>query len=318
MNGLLAALVLGCASPAFAASAGTAGAQFLKLGAGARFGAMADTGVAVEGDAFSQYYNPAALSRLERPQLGGAHSAMFQGVTYQTLVYAYPWGRRSGREGLQTAGNRHALAFGVYYLGVGDIERRTGDSTTAIGTFNSADAAYALSYSHAPTDRLSLGFTGKYVSQTLDSYSGNAFAADLGVQYRLNPHAEKPIVVGAAVKHLGSKIGYVSSARDPLPTTALVGASFAPAKAFTLALDAGKGSDTDAHVSFGAEGRKTLGESAAGSFRFGYTSIRREQGGLNGIAAGVGLSFPRAAFDFAWIPFGTLGDAIRFSLLIKF
>lgn len=317
---LVVALVLCLAEGASAAasSAGTAGATFLKLGAGARAGAMADAFTAVADDVFAAYYNPAGLSTLPGPQLGGAHSALFQGVSYQSLAFVYPFGRADGRERIQTASNRHALGFAIYYLGVGDIERRSGDSTAAIGTFNSADAAYAFSYAHAPTDRLSVGVTGKYVSQTLDSYSGNAFAADVGALYRMNPNAERPLTVGAAVRHIGSKIGYVSTAQDPLPTTVTAGVAYQASKGFLADLDVAKARDGDPYVALGAEAKKQLGENAGGAFRFGYTSARKDNSGLNGITAGAGLSFPKASFDFAWIPFGTLGDAFRFSLLVKF
>lgn len=315
---ICALLGAGGAVASSASNAGTSGAQFLKLGAGARAGAMADAFTAVADDAFAAYYNPAGLVRLERAQLGGAHSALFQDVSYQSLSFAYPFGRAENRERIEAAGNRHALGFAIYYLGIGDIERRTGDSTLPAGTFNSADAAYALSYAYAASDRLSLGATGKYISQTLDTYSGNAFAADLGALYRLNPRSERPLTAGVSVRHIGTRIGYVSTQTDPLPTTVVVGLAAKPTKAFVADLDLGKARDGDLYVALGAEGRKTLSENITGAFRFGYTSARKDNEGINGIAAGAGLSFPKAAFDFAWIPFGTLGDAFRFSLLVKF
>ncbi|MBI5246674.1 MAG: PorV/PorQ family protein [Elusimicrobia bacterium] len=317
---ILVVALLTLAGPAAAApsTAGTSGAQFLKLGAGARAGAMADAFTAIADDAFAAYYNPAGLARLKGSQFGGAHSALFQGVSYQSLAFVVPFGRAEGRERIETDSNKHALGLSIYYLGVGEIERRSGDSTLPVGTFNSADTAYALSYSHAPNDRLSFGVTGKYVSQSIDTYRGSAMAADLGVLYRVNPHTEKPITLGAAIRHIGNRIGYVASQTDPLPTTAVLGAAAALTKGFTLDLDVGKARDGDPYVALGGEGRRTLSEGVGGAFRAGYTSSRRDNGGLAGVTAGGGLSFNRANFDFAWIPFGTLGDAFRFSLLVKF
>ena len=301
-------LVLALAGAASAASnAGTAGAQFLKLGAGARAGAMGDAVVAVEGDAFSVYHNPAALARLERSQAGGAHTSLFQGITYQALAFAHPFADR-----------KQAVGLGIFYLGVGDIERRTGDSTNAVGTFNASDAAYVASYSRAFGDRLSLGVNGKYISQSLDSYSGNSYAADLGVLCRLDPDADRPVSVGAAVRNMGRSIGYVSSVQDPLPTSLHLGAAYRPLKGLGLSLEAGKYRDADLYAAFGGEARRSFGEALAAALRFGYNSSRRANDGLNGVTAGAGLSFNRAAFDFAWVPFGTLGDSFRFSLLIKF
>lgn len=319
INGaLLLLLTLAGAASAASSAAGTSGAQFLKLGAGARAGAMADAFTAIADDAFAAYYNPAGLARLEKAQLGGAHSALFQGVSYQSLAFVVPFGRADGRERIETASNHHALGLSIYYLGVGDLERRTGDSTNPVGTFNSADTAYALSYAYSPNDRLSLGLTGKYISQSIDSYRGSAMAADLGLLYRVNPHTERPITLGASVRHIGNRIGYVPSETDPLPTTVVFGAAAALNKSFTLDLDFGKARDSDAYVALGAEGKHNLSEGVAGAFRAGFTSSRRDNGGLSGITAGAGLSFQKASFDFAWIPFGSLGDAFRFSLLVKF
>lgn len=317
---LVSSALLLAALPASALSsaAGTSGAQFLKLGSGARAGAMADAFAAIADDANAAYYNPAGLARLKGAQLSGAHSSLFQGVSYQTLNFVVPFGRDEGRERIETEGNKHAVAFSIYYLGVGDIERRSGDSTQPVGTFNSADSAYALSYSYAPNDRLSLGLTGKYIHQSIDSYSGNAMAADLGVLYRVNPHTEKPITLAASIRNLGNRIGYVSTETDPLPTTVVLAGAAALTKNHTMELDLGKSRDGDLYGAFGTEFRHNLTEGITGAFRAGYTSIRRESGGLNGVTAGAGLAFKKTNFDFAWIPFGDLGNAFRFSLLVKF
>ncbi|MDD5302460.1 MAG: PorV/PorQ family protein [Elusimicrobia bacterium] len=315
---MLALLLPAGRASAVSSAAGTSGAQFLKLGSGARAGAMGDAFTAIADDAFSAYYNPAGLARLQRPQLAGAHSALFQGVSYQSLAVVIPFGRGEGRERIETEGNKHAIGLSIYYLGVGDIERRTGDSTLPVGTFNSADSAYALSYSYAPSDRLSLGFTGKYIHESIDSYSGSAMAADVGVLYRVNPHTEKPITLGGSIRNIGNRIGYVSSETDPLPTTVVVAAAAALTKGITLDLDLGKSRDSNLYAALGAEGRHSLTEGITGSIRGGFNSSRRDNGGLAGLSAGGGLSFQKAAFDFAWIPFGALGDAFRFSLLVKF
>jgi hypothetical protein len=315
---LTAALLLALPASARASASGTSGAQFLKLGAGARAGAMADAFTAVADDAYAAYYNPAGLARLPRPQFGGAHSALFQGVSYQSLAFVIPFGRGEGRESIETKANKHALGLSIYYLGVGDIERRSGDSTLPAGTFNAADSAYALSYAYAPNDRLSLGFTGKYIHQSIDTYGGSAMAADLGVLYRVNPQKDKPITLGASIRNIGNRIGYVSSETAPLPTTVVVAGAVALTKGFTMAVDLGKARDSDLYGALGMEARHSLSEGVAGAFRFGYTSARRDNGGLSGVTAGAGLAFQKAAFDFAWIPFGDLGNAFRFSLLVKF
>lgn len=308
------ALVLALAGAGGARAAsneGQAGAQFLKLGSSARAGGMGDAFIAVSDDAYAVHYNPAGLSRLERAQIGGGHTALFQKVTYQSFALALPFAKEEGY-------HRHAVGLGVLYLGVGDIERRTGDSTNPVGTFGAADAAYSASYARGFSERLSVGVTGKYLSQAIDTYRGNSFAADLGALYRVGADPDS-LVVGGAVKHLGKKIGYVASQQDPLPTTLSLGAAWRPLpRALLVSFEAGKVADADPYGALGVEGRKAFGESAAAALRAGYNSSRRELGTLSGVSAGAGLSFPKADFDLAWVPFGPLGDSFRFSLLVKF
>lgn len=311
-NLLLAALLVTAQAAHAVSNEGTAGAQFLKLGSSARAGAMGDAYTAVSDDAYAVHYNPAGMTRLTKTQLGGGHTTLFQKVTYQSFALTVPFGKEDGY-------SKHAIGFGVLYLGVADIERRAGDTTDAIGTFNASDSAYAFSYARAFSPRFSAGASAKLISQSIDSYRGSSMAGDLGLQYRTGEEKDSP-VVGASIKHLGKRIGYVSGSTDPLPTTVSLGGSFKPAKPLLLSLEAGKAYDADPYGALGLEGRKQFADDGlAAALRFGYNSSRRELGStMSGISAGAGLSFPKGDLDLAWIPFGPLGDSFRFTLLVKF
>jgi hypothetical protein len=316
MRYILAALtlLLLASAPARAINgeAGTSGAQFLKLGAGARAGAMADSFAAVADDASAAYYNPAGLAQLPNTQLGGSHTSYFQGVNYEVLNFTHPIAKEEEYA-------RHTLAFSVYQLSVSNIERRSNDTTDPTGTFGSSDGAYALSYAYGYSRRLSFGATGKYIAENLDSYHASGYAADLGVLYHMNPDASRPLTLAATVRNVGSRIGYVSSQTDPLPTSVTGSASYAVVpKLLRLNLDLTKYRDENTFAALGGELTHAFNEAASGAFRFGYTSERTANPGLNGISFGAGVSFRKAAFDFAWIPFGGLGDTFRYSLLVKF
>lgn len=311
---LLAALFLMMARPARAVNteAGTSGAQFLKLGAGARAGAMADSFSAIADDAYAAYYNPGGLSQLKGAQLAGAHTAYFQGINYEALDFAYPFGR-------QEHYSRHTLAFGIYHLAVADIERRASDTTENIGTFGASDGAYAVSYAYGASRNLGLGVTGKYIVQNLDTYHAAAAALDAGVLYKLNPEARRPMSVAAVVRNLGTRTGFVSGQSDPLPVSGTLGMGYqAVPKRLALNLDLTKYRDTDLFAAFGGEYLHPFSPELSGALRFGYSSQRKDNAGLNGLAFGGGLAFHKAAFDFAWLPFGTLGDTFRYSLIVKF
>ena len=312
---LLTAAVLALSAPAHAMStqAGTAGAQFLKLGAGARAGGKADSFAAVADDASAAYYNPAGLTQLKGVQLSGAHTSLFQGISYEVLDFAVPFGREEGY-------SRHAVAAGLYYLSVGDIERRTSDSTDPVGTFGASDGAYALTYAHAFDRQFSLGMTGKYIAQNIDSYSARSFALDAGALYQVNPDGNRPVSVAAVIKNAGSKAGgYTAGNSDPLPLgMTLAGGWKVFPKKLVLDLEATKYRDTDLFVSLGGEYKHPFNENVSGALRFGYSSLRRDLDGLNGMALGGGIDFYKAAFDFAWQPFGELGNTFRYSLLVRF
>lgn len=314
MRYIIAALLLAAAIPvrAISADAGTSGAQFLKLGSGARAGAMADSFEAIADDATAAYYNPAGLAQLPGTQLGGAHTSYFQGVNYEVLNFSHPMSREEDF-------TRHTLALSIYQLSVSNIERRSTDTEDPTGKFGSSDGAYALSYAYGYNRRLSFGATAKYIVQTLDTYHSSAYALDLGVLYHMNPDASRPISLAATVRNVGSRIGYVSAQSDPLPTsvTGSAACQVVP-KLLKLNLNLTKYRDENTFAAVGGEFTHAFNEAATGAFRFGYSSERTANPGLNGISFGAGVAFHKAAFDFAWIPFGGLGDTFRYSLLVKF
>lgn len=187
---LLLALVVALAPKARAtnASAGTSGAQFLKIGAGSRAGAMGDAYTALGDDAYSLYYNPACATFIREPQLGAAHTAYFQGANYEVANFAFPLS--SGRE---PEFSRHVLGASIYNLSVADIERRsTTESQNPIGTFSSGDYAYSATYAYRYDRRLGLGATGKMIYQTLDTYHASAYAMDVGAHFTPNPDMARP------------------------------------------------------------------------------------------------------------------------------
>jgi len=310
---VILAVLLFAALPARAINkyAGTSGAQFLKLGAGSRAGAMAEAYSAVCDDVYALYYNPGALTNLTGSQLAASHTEHFQGINYEFAGFAIPWARQKDY-------SRHALGVAIYNLSVGDIERRSEDTPNSIGNFDAGDYSYNLTYAYRPDRKLGFGVTGKLIQQTIDSYKSDAVAADLGLLYRPQPDAKRPYALSLVVKNWGTRPSF-AGVSDPLPLglTAGFGVQALPKK-LKVALDITKYRDTDVFGALGGEYLHPFNDDIAGALRMGFTSHYRENPGLNELTLGAGLNFHRATFDFAWVPFGNLGNTFRYSLLIRF
>ncbi|HBL15756.1 MAG: hypothetical protein A2X36_13330 [Elusimicrobia bacterium GWA2_69_24] len=330
----------GSAAPVLAINsrAGTSGAQFLKLGAGSRAGAMGEAYTAVTDDVYAVYYNPAALTELTGPQLGAAHTSYFQDLSYEFAAFAYPIGPvRAMTETvvstMTSAGpstmtvrvpaavaefSRHAVGVAIYNLSIDDIERRNSDTPSNIGTFSAGDNAYALSYAYRFDRTLGAGVTGKYIHQKIDTYNADAFAMDAAVLYRPYPNARRPFSFAGVIKNLGTRPSF-AGVSDPLPLGITLGAGFQPiAKRVKVDLDLNKYRDTDPFVTLGGEYTHPFAPGVSGALRAGFSSHRIENEGFNEISVGAGINFHRAAFDFAWVPFGALGNTFRYALLLKF
>ena len=312
---LLLAFVLcwpGRAAWAINSNAGTSAAPFLKLGAGSRAGAMAEAYSAVAEDAYALYYNPAAITLLTKPELAGAHTEHFQGMSYEFAGFVYPF-QREGEY------SRHALGAAIYSLSVADMERRTEDTQDSAGTFGAGDYSYNLSYAYRPDATFGAGVTGKIIHQTIDSYGSMAYAFDAGLHYNPRPGSAKPVSFGLVLKNVGTRPSF-AGVSDPLPTGLTAGVGYQPLPGrLRLDLDINKYRDTDLYAAAGGEYIHAFTKELGGAFRAGYTFARKDNEGLNGLTLGVGITFQqRFGFDFAWVPYGVLGNTFRYSLDLKF
>lgn len=295
---LSAALML-AASAAQAAGVGTTGAQFLKVGVGARELAMGSAASALTEGANSVNWNPGRLAGLKQKNVTASYNALFVDQSQGFIGYATPLKENTG-----------VIGVGVNYLTVSNIEKRAGDTEDADSKFSNNNTAVNLSYARAGVrPGLDLGASLKYIQQKLDTQNDKAIAVDLGASYKVN----SDWTAAFTVKNLGSSIG-----PDKLPLTLKGGAA---TRFFNGKLTAAADLDWLAYderfyADFGAE--YTLNTYLA--FRAGYQAGRSQDklGGLTGFAAGLGLKLDRFNLDYAYVPFGDLGDTHRMTVGFNF
>lgn len=309
---VLAALAAREASAFGSGDKGTSGAQFLKITPGARPSAMGDAFAGVADDVHAIYYNPAGLGTLRRVEVAGMHDSFVQGVNYEFAAMAVPL--LSWVDTKEEKNKYGVLGVAVYDLQVGGIERRsTTETDQAVDTFGSSDFAYALSYGYrVPDIGLSLGATAKFVNQTLDTAKANAFAADVGALYRFDR-----VGLGAGIRNVGSRVKF-GTASDPLPTTAFGGLGYKFSDRWIGSVEVDVPRDNSASVGFGTEYRHPFADKLTGAVRAGYSSRNTDAGGFSGATFGLGLGYGNFDFDFAFVPFGELGNAVKYSLVVKF
>ena len=149
--------------------AGTAAAQFLSIGVGARAQAMAGASAAVMGDVTALYWNPAGIAAIKNISWTGTHTRWFADITHQFTGVAIPVSRNS------------TLGFSATLLNMDEEEITTIDNPQGIGLFwDASDISVGISYATQLTDRFAIGVTGKYVYEKIYNETASTFAIDLG------------------------------------------------------------------------------------------------------------------------------------------
>ncbi len=291
------------------ADTGTTAANFLKLGIGPRAIAMGEAQVGLADDVYAAYWNPAGLALLKLPEAGFVQNQYIQDISEQYLAYADP------RTSLGT------FAGSVTYLNVGKFQGYDATGQPA-GSVGASDAAFALSYASTYFgDRrmgsgLSVGMTGKYLQERLDTVSAKAFAADAGLLITPGKRWDGVLdgwEAGVVVRNVGSALRYDQESFD-LPRSIDTGLSYTGTwrqESFTLAVDGRQPS----------AGRRSYGAGLELHtlhfllLRAGYTT----QGDLgNGLRLGGGLRFNTVQVDYAYAGAGEFGGAHRIGLTLRF
>ncbi|MFA5780265.1 MAG: PorV/PorQ family protein [Elusimicrobiota bacterium] len=290
----------------YAIGPGTTTASFLKIAIGAKNIAMGETGVTSD-DVSAIYWNPAGLNYVSSKEISLMHAIWFQDISYEHLGYAHP--TKIGTFGL-----------GLNYLSMKAIEEYDEYDNRLNETYKPSDMAATISYSRKVKD-IPVGINIKYISSNLEDETGTAFAVDIGGMYDKLKIKNERLKIGVVVQNIGTKMKFIDES-DPLPMNIKVGCSYNILRrvnsAIILALDINKTIDTDVRTNFGSEYSRKFGKNILLSGRVGYKTNTKGYDAIDGLSAGFGFSIREYSFDYAFVPFGELGDTHRISLLAKF
>lgn len=179
--------------PQSVSKVGTTAAAFLEIGPGATAAGLGGAFVSVANDATALYWNPGGTANLSRNEFSIFHANWIADTKYDYAALVIPL------SGLGSLG----LSFTS--LSMGDEKVRTVEMPEGTGEYYSAgDIAVGLSFAKSLTDRFAIGFTLKYIQQTIWHESANAIALDAGTTFRTDLF--NGMVIGAAISNFGTKM----------------------------------------------------------------------------------------------------------------
>lgn len=287
----------------YTANPGTTSAAFLKIGVGARNISMGETG-AISDDINAIYWNPAGLVQLKSPEVSFMHAAWFETIKYEHLAFGYPI--KIG-----------TLACGINYLSMSPIEKYDNMGMKVDKTYSPSDTAVTVSYARN-LGKIPVGLNLRFISSKIDNKSAGAYACDIGGIYNGLQVASRTLQIGLVLQNLGTKMKFEKES-DPLPMNIKVGSKYKLVdNKLTLALDINKPIDNDIRINFGTEYVYKFNKDFLISGRAGYKTNTKGLDTLAGLSVGMGFGFRKYSIDYAWVPYGDLGQTHRFSILVKF
>jgi len=301
--------------------AGTHAYAFLKIPAGAKAPAMGGAYTGIAGDAYAVYYNPAGIAVLPGSEVTASYNNYLSDIQGGYLSYIFDWTRKG------------KLGVTVNYLNYGDTPKLDGNGNE-LGEFGAGALALSLTFAKKwergeedyspmedetyPENALSgfaVGASAKFIYESIDDYSSDAVAIDLGLQYGLK---DRRTSVGVSASNLGFQLkGLSSGHKDPLPAIVRAGIGHSlKAMPLTIAVDAIKPFDNDFRL--GAGVNFTQFEQL--ELRVGYNTIGEDyktgsdSDDWGGISFGAGLKIDKFVLDYAYIPFADLGNSHRLAI----
>ncbi len=294
---------------------GTATAQFLKIGVGARATAVGDAFVAVANDASALYWNPAGISQFTTNEILFSHTNWFVDIRHQFLGVVYHMSEYD------------AVGLSVTALHMDDMEVTTEFAPLGTGEyFTFRDLAAGLTYSRKLTTQFSFGATLRYVEETMDVLKMRGVLVDLGTYYWTGLGTTR---FSAVITNFGNQMTPSGSLLLTNESTVSTFQAFAPPTMFrfgfafepimdethmlTTSIQLNHPKDNSENLCLGTEysWKKTV------ALRAGYKLNVEEQAFSFGAGFVASLSAFQAAVDYSFVPSTNLGGVHRISVSLK-
>ena len=293
------AVLTGFQAPALYAGAGSDGAAFLKVEAGARAAAMGGAFTAVSDDVSSVFYNPAGPALVQNNEILLSHAEWLEGLRNEHAAYVH------------VLSARLTLFTGLTALIIPALDEYDAAGVNT-GKFSAMDGSAGAGLALALGNDAYFGLFGKTVYQQADTRKAYAYAADLGF---IRNYGET-VRVGLAIQNFGTPIK-LHLENFELPRTYRAGGAYRLMRRAWLTAEIMQVGHSDLAVAAGGEGEYAITRRETVFVRAGYKTGRSKNAGP-GVSAGVGIRSGDIGVDYAFSPCGDLGDTHRFTLGFRF
>lgn len=277
-------------------------AKYLDITAGAAGAGMGNAYLGASVDAEAVFWNPAGLNNMNRQNkdfsLFFSQNIWFMNSA-MTHISAAKYLKRIGTFGL-----------GLAYFGAGEMDRSgitsSGDPIPMEGSFSPFGLIASLSYANNLDQDTDFGVTIKYLLDSIDGDGVHAALFDVGARYHFRPLSGLSFSIVA--KNFGAAI-----AGKPVAKEISMAALYAFAienYSFKIGYDACGKLSVPALHRVGLEVVFPYLITARAGYQTDNTSAAE---GLKGITAGIGLNFEGKKIDFAFEPYGEIGESYKLS-----
>lgn len=312
---------------------GTTAASFLEVGVGSRAIGMGGAFVGIADDVSSIYWNPAGLGVIKSGEMVFERVDWLAGISFNYFGVAVPL------TGYGTIG------FFINSMSMPKMKVRTVQYPDGTGEdFEASSFATGLSYGKNLTDKFSIGFNLKYISEILWHEKSSCFAFDVGTLYKTGI---KGLRIGAAITNYGPDMklagsdlviyhdsdplhdgnndkimGELATDNWPLPLNMQFGLAYdilnTKGLRLTTAIDAFHPINNTESVNMGCE----VALLKMIFIRAGYKALG-QQDSEEGLTFGAGLNYKlfgqsNIKLDYAYTDFGRLKNTNRFTLRLNF
>jgi len=179
---------------------GASGAQFLKIGVGARANAMGGAYGSIANDLSALHYNPAGINNIKNFSAMFSNSTWFADYTLNFAAVSIP------------ISDQYKLGFNFHSFGVDGVPITTVNKPEGTGSHYSVnDYSFGLTFAADLTDQFSFGITSRLIQNAFHDVEAMGVGFDIGTIYKTGIW---DLVVGFSIHNMGTEQAYSGASLD--------------------------------------------------------------------------------------------------------